>query len=95
VGAAVALAEAAANVHLIGRGLERLQLVASKARSMGVQAICHSGNLSKNCSQPELTRLLTRGLSHVDVLIQNARRMRSQQPLTACTVRSTGMEFEC
>jgi NADP-dependent 3-hydroxy acid dehydrogenase YdfG len=74
VGAAVtlALAETGANVHLIGRRLDGLESVASKARSMGVRAICHSGDLSTSSGQLELTQRLTRDLSRVDFLIQNA-----------------------
>jgi short-subunit dehydrogenase len=74
VGAAVALAlaENGANVHLIGRRLARLESVASKARSLGVQAICHSGDLSTSRGQIELTQRLTQDLPYVDVLIQSA-----------------------
>jgi NADP-dependent 3-hydroxy acid dehydrogenase YdfG len=74
VGAAVALAlaENGANVHLIGRRLDGLESVASKARSLGVQAICHSGDLSTSRGQLDLTQRLTRDLAYTDVLIQNA-----------------------
>src|SRR6266404_3647564 len=74
VGAAVALAlaGAGASVHLIGRRLDGLESVASKARSMGVQATCHSGDLSTNCGQLDLAQRLTHDLPYVDVLIQNA-----------------------
>jgi NADP-dependent 3-hydroxy acid dehydrogenase YdfG len=74
VGAAIALAlaETGANVHLVGRRLDGLESVASKARSMGVQAICHSGDLSTCRGQLELTQRLTQDLCYVDVLIQNA-----------------------
>jgi short-subunit dehydrogenase len=74
VGAAIALAlaEAGANVHLVGRRLEGLESVASKARSVGVEAVCHSGDLSTSRGQLELTQRLRRDLSCVNVLIQNA-----------------------
>jgi NAD(P)-dependent dehydrogenase (short-subunit alcohol dehydrogenase family) len=74
VGAAVALAlaKAGANVHLIGRRLDKLQLIAAKARNLGSQATCYSKELSTNSDQSELAQRLIRDLPHVDVLIQNA-----------------------
>ena len=74
VGAAVALAlaEAGASVHLIGRRLDLLQSVAAKARSLGSEATCYSGDLATSSGQLEISQQLTRDLPHVDILIQNA-----------------------
>jgi NADP-dependent 3-hydroxy acid dehydrogenase YdfG len=74
VGAAVALAlaKAGANVNLIGRRLEKLESIAAKARNLGSQATCYSGDLATYSGQSEVTQRLIRDLPHVDVLIQNA-----------------------
>jgi NADP-dependent 3-hydroxy acid dehydrogenase YdfG len=74
VGAAVALAlaEAGASVHLIGRRPDILELVAAKARSLGAEATCYTGDLGASRGQLELTQRLTLDLPRVDVLIQNA-----------------------
>jgi NADP-dependent 3-hydroxy acid dehydrogenase YdfG len=74
VGSAIALALAGtgANLHLVGRRLDALETVASKARGMGVQAVCHSGDFSTSHGQFELIQRLTRNLARVDVLVQNA-----------------------
>ena len=74
VGAAVALALAkgGASVHLIGRRLDLLQSVAAKARSLGSEAACYSGDLATSSGQLEISQQLTRDLPHVDILIQNA-----------------------
>jgi NADP-dependent 3-hydroxy acid dehydrogenase YdfG len=74
VGAAVALALAAAgaSIHLIGRRLETLESVAAKARGLGSDAICYSGDLADNSGQFELTQRLVRDLRQVDILIHNA-----------------------
>jgi NADP-dependent 3-hydroxy acid dehydrogenase YdfG len=74
VGAAVALALAAAgaNIQLIGRRPQTLESVAAKARGLGSEAICYSGNLADSAGQLELVRRLIRDLRQVDILIQNA-----------------------
>jgi NADP-dependent 3-hydroxy acid dehydrogenase YdfG len=74
VGAAVALAlaKAGANVHLIGRRLDKLQLVAAKACNLGSRATCYSADLATSSGQSELTQQLIRDLPHVDILIQSA-----------------------
>ena len=74
VGAAVALAlaEVGASVCLIGRRLDLLQSVATKARSLGSEATCYSADLATNSGQLEISRKLSHDLPHVDVLIQNA-----------------------
>ena len=74
VGAAIALAlaEAKASIHLIGRRLDRLEVVAATARKLGTQAICHSADLATESGQLDVIRKLNRELSRVDILIQNA-----------------------
>jgi NADP-dependent 3-hydroxy acid dehydrogenase YdfG len=74
VGAALALALAGvgATVHLVGRRLDRLQSVAERIRSLGGQAICHSGDLSTNEGQAGIAQRLERELASLDILIQNA-----------------------
>jgi NADP-dependent 3-hydroxy acid dehydrogenase YdfG len=74
VGAAVALAlaKAGANVHLIGRRLDRLQSVAAEARNLGSRAICYSADLATNSGQSELTQQLIHDLRQADILIQSA-----------------------
>lgn len=74
VGAAVALAlaSAGANLHLVGRRVDRLDAIGAKARLMGVQTTSYPADLSTTCGQLELTRLLARELPGVDILIQNA-----------------------
>ncbi len=74
VGAAVALAlaGAGASIHLIGRRPETLESVAAKARGLGSEAICYSGDLADNSGQLELAQRLLRDLRQVDILIQNA-----------------------
>jgi NADP-dependent 3-hydroxy acid dehydrogenase YdfG len=74
VGAAIALAfaEAKASIHLIGRRLDRLEVVAATARKLGTQATCHSADLATESGQLDVIRKLKRELSHVDILIQNA-----------------------
>jgi NAD(P)-dependent dehydrogenase (short-subunit alcohol dehydrogenase family) len=75
VGAAVALAlaKAGASVHLVGRTPDQLESVAAKARSLGSEATCYSGDLGADSGQLELTQRL-RDLPRVDMLIQNAAR---------------------
>jgi NADP-dependent 3-hydroxy acid dehydrogenase YdfG len=68
---ALALAAAGAGIHLIGRRLATLESVAAKARGLGAEAVCYSGDLADNAGQLELVRRLS-DLQHVDILIQNA-----------------------
>ena len=74
IGAAVALALAREGVGLclIGRRLEPLEAVASKARDMGVPAVYYRTDLSLSSGQQELTRSLRQSLNRLDFLIQNA-----------------------
>jgi NADP-dependent 3-hydroxy acid dehydrogenase YdfG len=74
VGAAVAiaLARAGARVYLIGRRLEKLQLVAAKARHLGAEAACCSADISSSSDLREVTRRIKADLQHVDILVQNA-----------------------
>ncbi len=74
VGAAIALALAKekVNLYLIGRRLERLELVANSARNMGVEATYCVADLSSETGQRELAERLTRELGAVDILVQNA-----------------------
>ncbi len=69
---ALALAEAGANLHLIGRRLDLLKLVASKARSFGSDAVCNSCDLASTLGQLEVTHRLAQELPRLDILIQNA-----------------------
>jgi NADP-dependent 3-hydroxy acid dehydrogenase YdfG len=69
---ALALAEAGASIHLIGRRLPVLELVAAKARKLGSQALCYCSDIASNSGQLEVTQRLRSELSHVDILIQNA-----------------------
>jgi short-subunit dehydrogenase len=90
---ALALAKAGANVHLIGRRLEVLETVASKARGMGVQATCHAADLSTNCGQLDVTQRLARALPYVDVLIQNAA-MHSTGPVEHANVAEFDKQYQ-
>jgi NADP-dependent 3-hydroxy acid dehydrogenase YdfG len=74
IGAAVALALAreGAGLCLIGRRLELLESIASRARGMGVPAVCHRADLSIPGAQIELARNVTQSLRRIDFLIQNA-----------------------
>jgi short-subunit dehydrogenase len=49
-----------------------LQSVAAKARSLGSEAACYSGDLATSSGQLEISQQLGRDLPHVDILIQNA-----------------------
>ena len=71
-GAAIALADAKVNVHLIGRRLERLEAVAASAGRLGAHAACYPIDLAAKSGQIEVTRKLQRDLSSIDILIQNA-----------------------
>ncbi|WP_206732750.1 SDR family NAD(P)-dependent oxidoreductase [Bradyrhizobium zhanjiangense] len=74
IGAAIALALAreGAGLYLVGRRLEPLESVASKARDMGVRAVCHPADLSLSSGQLELTKFLTHNLDRLDFLIHSA-----------------------
>jgi short-subunit dehydrogenase len=64
VGAAVALAlaESGADICLIGRRMDLLELVASKERKFGSDAICYPADLATHSVQRELTRQLAQEL---------------------------------
>lgn len=74
VGAAVslALAAAGASIYLIGRRLNRLELVAAQARDLGADAACSSADISSNSGQAEAARRIKADLMGVDILVQNA-----------------------
>jgi NADP-dependent 3-hydroxy acid dehydrogenase YdfG len=74
VGAAIALALARAgvDVHLVGRRLENLKAVATKARSLGSNAVCHSADLATGSGQMKLGQQLARNLPELDILVQSA-----------------------
>jgi NADP-dependent 3-hydroxy acid dehydrogenase YdfG len=74
IGAAIALALAreGAGLHLVGRRLQPLESVASKAREMGVPASCCSTDLSVSSGQDELMRRLQHELPLIDFLVQSA-----------------------
>jgi NADP-dependent 3-hydroxy acid dehydrogenase YdfG len=69
---ALALAEAGATLHLVGRRLSALEMVASKARDFDTEITCHSTDISTDSSLFELVRHLRDDLSRLDILIQNA-----------------------
>ncbi|MGY4286381.1 short-subunit dehydrogenase [Bradyrhizobium sp. LM2.7] len=74
IGAALALALAreGAGLCLIGRRLESLESVASRARDMGVPAVCYRADLSVPRGQLELTQGVRQSLHRIDFLIQSA-----------------------
>ncbi len=74
VGAAVALALAGggADLYLIGRRLDRLELVAAKARESGVTATIQSADISTSSGQLEAVQRIKADLTHVDILVLNA-----------------------
>jgi NADP-dependent 3-hydroxy acid dehydrogenase YdfG len=74
VGAAVtlALAEAGADVYLIGRRLNNLAAVAAKAREFGVNAAFQSVDISSSSGQLAAVRRIQVDLPHVDILVLNA-----------------------
>jgi NADP-dependent 3-hydroxy acid dehydrogenase YdfG len=69
---ALALARAGVDVHLVGRRLERLKAVATKARSLGSNAVCHSADLATGSGQMKLAQQLGRNLPKLDILVQSA-----------------------
>jgi NADP-dependent 3-hydroxy acid dehydrogenase YdfG len=74
VGAAVAsaLAASGASIYLIGRRLNKLELVAAKAREFGVKAVCCSADISSDSGLLEATQRIKTELTYVDILVQNA-----------------------
>jgi NADP-dependent 3-hydroxy acid dehydrogenase YdfG len=74
VGAAVAtaLADAGASIYLVGRRLNRLELVAAKARSLGADAASCSADISSSSGLLEVMHRIRTDLKHVDILVQNA-----------------------
>jgi NADP-dependent 3-hydroxy acid dehydrogenase YdfG len=71
---AIALANSGASIYLIGRRLNRLELVAAKARELGVDAACCSADISSSSGLLETIERIKADLVHVDILIQNAAR---------------------
>jgi NADP-dependent 3-hydroxy acid dehydrogenase YdfG len=69
---ALALADAGANINLIGRRLGKLELVAAMARNLGAQAACYSADVSSVSSLLEVAQRIRSELMHVDILVQNA-----------------------
>jgi NADP-dependent 3-hydroxy acid dehydrogenase YdfG len=74
VGAAVALAlaEAGASIILIGRRLNRLELVAATVRNLGTHAAYYSADISSGSSLLGVAQRIRTELMHVDILVQNA-----------------------
>jgi NADP-dependent 3-hydroxy acid dehydrogenase YdfG len=69
---AVALAEAGADVYLIGRRLNKLELVAAKAREFGVNAAVQSADISTSAGQFQAVQRIKAHLGHLDILVLNA-----------------------
>ncbi len=69
---AVALAEAGADVYLIGRRLNKLELVAAKARQFGVNAAVQSVDISTSSGQLQAVQRIKADLTHLDILVLNA-----------------------
>ena len=74
VGAAVsiALASLGASIYLIGRRLNRLERVATKARALGVDAAFCLADISPSSGLLGATQRIKAELRHVDILVQNA-----------------------
>jgi NADP-dependent 3-hydroxy acid dehydrogenase YdfG len=74
VGAAIALslADAGASIYLIGRRLDRLLMVAARARKQGADAACCPADLSSASGQVEVVQRIKADLMQVDILVQNA-----------------------
>ena len=69
---AVAFAEAGADVYLIGRRLNKLELVAAKAREFGVNAAVQSVDISTSSGQLRAAQRVKADLTHLDILVLNA-----------------------
>jgi NADP-dependent 3-hydroxy acid dehydrogenase YdfG len=69
---AIALARSGASIYLIGRRLERLELVAAEARDLGAGASCCSADISSMSGLLETTHRIKTNLGRVDILVQNA-----------------------
>jgi NADP-dependent 3-hydroxy acid dehydrogenase YdfG len=69
---AVALAKEGADVYLIGRRLNKLALVAAKAREFGVNAAVQSVDISTSSGQHQIVQRVRADLRHLDVLVLNA-----------------------
>ena len=74
VGAAVALAlaDAGAGIILIGRRLDRLELVAATVRKMGTHAAVYPADISSGSNLLEVAQLIKSEPMQVDILVQNA-----------------------
>ncbi|MBC7945867.1 MAG: SDR family NAD(P)-dependent oxidoreductase [Burkholderiales bacterium] len=79
VGEAIALglAEHGADVVLIGRHIERLQAVATRAEGHGIKARCYQTELMQDASIAEMTESLRREFEKIDLLIHSAGVFRS------------------
>jgi NADP-dependent 3-hydroxy acid dehydrogenase YdfG len=69
---AIALGEAGATVHLIGRRPDRLQYIADRIHCAGGLTVCHPGDLSTIDGQATLAHRVERALPGLDILVQNA-----------------------
>lgn len=69
---AVALAEEGADVYLIGRRLNKVELVAAKARELGVNAVVQSVDISTSSGQLEVVQRVKADLRQLDILVLNA-----------------------
>lgn len=74
VGAAVALAlaGAGASIILIGRRLNRLELVAATVRTFGAHAACYPADISSGSNLLEMAQRIKTERKRVDILVQNA-----------------------
>jgi NADP-dependent 3-hydroxy acid dehydrogenase YdfG len=61
-----------ASIYLIGRRLNRLELVATKARALGVDAAFCLADISPSSGLLGATQRIKAELRHVDILVQNA-----------------------
>ncbi len=69
---ALALADAGARIVLIGRRLDRLELVAATVRKMGTHAAVYPADISSGSNLLEVTQLIKAEPMQVDILVQNA-----------------------
>lgn len=74
VGAAVAgaLAKEGANICLIGRRSDRLEMVAARARSLRVEVRCCPADVSSNSGLVEIVRRIKNDFENIDILVQSA-----------------------
>ncbi|MHC1950401.1 glucose 1-dehydrogenase [Bradyrhizobium sp. UFLA06-06] len=69
---ALALAEAGADLALVGRSLGSLEPVAAEARAMGRRAVCVTADLSRIDEVRKMTAQIAEVLGRIDILVNNA-----------------------